>query len=134
MGHFANRDHLRSLGRELLLQVAIASFIGDAGWIQSVASGITARSKAQYSQSQEYQADEFGLALLQQTYGHVAGATDFFARLSQQKSVNLAFKATHPGAGSRVAQLQRLQRRRNYRIGELEPLPKTLANSVSDRG
>ena len=114
--------------------MAIASFIGDAGWIQSVASGITALSKAQYSQSQEYQADEFGLALLQQTYGHVTGATDFFARLSQQKSVNLAFKATHPGAGSRVAQLQRLQRRRNYRIGKLEPLPETLASSVSDRG
>lgn len=134
LGHFANRDHLRSLGRELLLRVAIASFIGDAGWVQSVASGITALSKAQYSQSQEYQADEFGLALLQQTYGHVAGATDFFARLSQQKSVNLAFLATHPGAGSRVAQLQRLQRRRNYRIGSRSPLPETLASSVSDRG
>ena len=130
LGHFSNRDHLRGLGRELLLQVALASLIGDAGWIQSVASGITALSKAHYSQSQEYQADEFGLALLQQTYGHVTGATDFFARLSQQKSMNLAFLATHPGAGSRVAQLQRLQQKRNYRLGELKPLPKTLASSV----
>ena len=134
LGHFANRDHLRSLGRELLLQVAIASLIGDVGWIQSVASGITALSKAQYSQSQEYQADEFGLALLQQTYGHVTGATDFFARLSQQKSVDLAFLATHPASGKRVAELQRLQQSQHYRTGERSPLPKTLANSVRDRG
>lgn len=134
LGHFSNRDHLRSLGRELLLQVAITSFIGDAGWLQSVAaSGIATLSKAQYSQSQELQADEFGLRLLQQTYGHVAGATDFFARLSQQKNVNLAFLATHPASGKRVAELQRLQRRRNYRTGERSPLPKTLASSMSDR-
>ena len=59
LGHFANRDHLRSLGRELLLQVAIASFIGDGGWVlSSAAAGVAALSKAQYSQLQERQADD----------------------------------------------------------------------------
>ncbi len=128
LGHFANRDHLRSLGRELLLQVAIASLIGDASWVQSVAGSLFATlSKAHYSRSQERQADEIGLTLLQQTYGHVAGATDFFARLSQQKGANLAFLSTHPASGKRVAKLKQSIEQRNYQIGERAPLPKTLA-------
>lgn len=129
LGHFANRDHLRSLGRQLLWQVAIASFLGDATWIQSTAaSGIAALSNAQYSQSQESQADEVGLTLLQKTYGHTAGATDFFAKLSQQKGVDLAFLASHPAPNRRVTELNRLIKQRHYPIGERSPLPKTLAN------
>lgn len=129
LGHFANRDHLRSLGRQLLWQVAIASVIGDTGWIQStVASGIAALSNAQYSQSQERQADEVGLTLLQETYGHPAGATDFFARLSQQQDGNLAFLSAHPAPSQRVAELKRLIKQRNYPTGERSPLPQTLVN------
>jgi len=129
LGHFANRDHLRSLGQQLLWQVAIASFVGDASWIQSTAaSAIAALSNAQYSQSQESQADEVGLTLLQKTYGHTAGATDFFARLSQQQSVDLAFLATHPAPNQRVAELKRLVEQRHYPIGKRSPLPQVLTN------
>lgn len=131
LGHFANRDHLRSLGRDLLLQAATASVIGDASWVLSSAGSlVAASSKAQYSQSQERQADEFGLTLLQQTYGHVAGATDFFARLSQQKGLDLAFLSTHPAPDKRVAELKRLIEQRHYQIGERSPLPKTLAGGI----
>lgn len=134
LGHFANRDHLRSLGRDLFFQVAIASIIGDASWVTSSAGSLVAAlSKAQYSRSQERQADEFGLTLLQQTYGHVAGATDFFARLSQQKGVDLAFLSTHPAPGKRVAELKRLIEQRNYQSGERSPLAKTLLGVRSQK-
>lgn len=127
LGHFANRDHLRSLGRSVLMQIAIAYFLGDAGWIQSTAaSAIAAISSAQYSQSQESQADEVGLTLLQKTYGHVAGATDFFARLSQKQKVDIDFLATHPAPGRRVKELQRLIKQQGYRVGEKSPLSATL--------
>lgn len=127
LGHFANRDHLRSLGRSVLMQIAIAYFLGDTGWIQSTAaSAIAAISNAQYSQSQETQADEVGLTLLQKTYGHVAGATDFFARLSQKQELNLDFLATHPAPGRRVKELQRSIKQRSYQVGEKLPLPQTL--------
>lgn len=132
LGHFANRDHLRGLGRSLLWQVAIAYFIGDVGWIQSTAaSGIATLSNAQFSQSQESQADEVGLTLLQKTYGQVAGATDFFARMSQKQGVDLAFLASHPAPGKRVIELQKLIKQRNYKVGERSPLPKTLENLVN---
>ncbi len=127
LGHFANRDHLRSLGRSVLMQIAIAYFLGDTGWIQSsAASAIAAISSAQYSQSQESQADEVGLTLLQKTYGHVAGATDFFARLSKKQKLDIDFLATHPAPGRRVKELQGLIKQRSYQVGEKLPLSQTL--------
>jgi predicted Zn-dependent protease len=130
LGHFAHRDHLRGLGRALLVKVAIAYFIGDVGAIQSAAaSGIAAVSRSQFSQSQEREADEFGLTLLQKTYGHVAGAADFFVRMSQQKGANLAFLSTHPAPGKRAAELKRLIQQQNYPIQERSPLPPTLTNA-----
>ena len=128
LGHFANRDHLRSLGRAVIVQIAISYFIGDVGAIESIAvSGLASLSEAQYSQSQESQADEVGLTLLQQTYGHVAGATDFFARMSQKQKSDADFLATHPAPGRRVKELQQLIKQRNYQLEKKLPLPSTLS-------
>ena len=133
LGHFTHRDHLRSLGRQLLFQVAIASILGDSSWIQSVAtSSIVALSRSQYSQLQESQADELGLTLLQQTYGHVAGATDFFEQLSKQQDLKIEFLSTHPAPSRRVAELKALIQRRGYPIRERSPLPKTLSQAIGE--
>ncbi len=127
LGHFANRDHLRGLGQALVLRLAIASIFGDVGGLQAVlVSGAEAFSRSQYSQSQELQADEFGIDLLQATYGHVAGATDFFARLDRKRGANIAFLSTHPAPGNRVAQLQRIIEERRYPVRERSPLPPSL--------
>lgn len=127
LGHFTNRDHLRSLGRAVIVQIAIAYFVGDVGWIQSsAASSIAALSSTQYSQSQESQADEVGLTLLQQTYGHVAGATDFFARMSQKQALDIDFLASHPAPGKRVKELRQLIKECNYKVEQKLPLPSTL--------
>ncbi|HEY9727725.1 MAG TPA: M48 family metallopeptidase [Chroococcales cyanobacterium] len=132
LGHFAHRDHLRGLGRSLLIQIAIATFLGDTSGIQSAAvSGVEAVSQSRFSQSQEREADKFGLTLLQNTYGHVAGATDFFARMSQQKGSDLAFLSTHPAPGQRVKELKRLIKERGYAVKERSPLPKTLSDVKS---
>jgi predicted Zn-dependent protease len=109
------------------MQREIATFLGDAGALQSAAdSGVTAVSRSQFSQSQEREADEFGLTLLQKTYGQVAGATDFFARMSQQKGADFAFLSTQPAPGKRVKELDRLIKERNYPVKERSPLAKTL--------
>lgn len=127
LGHFANRDHLRSLSRGLLLQGAIGTILGDPSiWRSILATAIANISQAQYSQTQEIQADAFGLKLLAAHYGHVAGATDFFARLAQQSGSDLAFLSTHPDPDRRVAKLQRLIQAQQYPIRKTRPLPETL--------
>jgi predicted Zn-dependent protease len=127
LGHFAHRDHLRGLSRNLLMQIVVATVIGDASGLQALlVSGAAQVSQAQYSQSQEREADESGLTLLQAVYGHVAGATDFFARMASQSSLDWAFLTTHPAPRDRVAHLERLIRTQRYPIRARSPLPKTL--------
>jgi predicted Zn-dependent protease len=123
LGHFAHRDHLRSLGRILVLRMAIASIFGDGGTLGSIAgSAIEAVSRSRYSQSQELEADKFGLDLLQQTYGHVGGATDFFDRMSREPGANFAFLSTHPSPRNRIAKLNAIIRERRYPVQQLKPL------------
>jgi predicted Zn-dependent protease len=128
LGHFAHRDHLRGLGRALLLQATLSYFFGDAGGLAGLAaSAVEAIGNSSYSQSQEQQADEFGLTLLEGVYGHVAGATDFFARLSQDKGSGLDILATHPAPAKRVRHLEQLIKKQNYSLKQRSPLPETFS-------
>ncbi|MEL6221872.1 MAG: M48 family metallopeptidase [Cyanobacteria bacterium J06626_14] len=129
LGHFANRDHLRGIGQKLMIRLAIASIFGDVGALGSIAaSGVTAISDSQFSQKQENQADEVGLDLLNQAYGHVAGATDFFDRMNDRQGLEIAFLASHPTSSSRVNRLERLIQKRGYTQGERSPLTPALSD------
>jgi predicted Zn-dependent protease len=128
LGHFAHRDHLRQMGRGILLQLVMAGVLGDVGSLQAIAlSSATTLDNSRFSQEQEYQADRFGLDLLQQTYGQVAGASDFFARLSQKLGSNIDFLTTHPGATNRVQRIEAEIRGQGYQVRERSPLSVTLS-------
>jgi predicted Zn-dependent protease len=51
LGHFANRDHLRGLGRGIVVQIVASLLFGDAGSIGAASLETFARS--QFSQQQE---------------------------------------------------------------------------------
>ena len=121
IGHFTNRDHLRGLGNALLLQIAFSSLFGDLGSIAAIGTtSIEAISRAQFSQQQETQADEVGLKLLYQHYGHAAGATDFFDRIKSLPNISLL--ASHPAPTSRIEHLQKIIRDRQYPTNQKTPL------------
>lgn len=127
LGHFAHRDHLRGLGNALVLRMTISFFLGDTSFFQSaIATSIKAISDAKYSQNQEKQADEFGLMLLDKTYNNVAGATDFFRKLSNKRKSNIDFLSSHPAPAKRVKEIKKLIRENNYNLGSLTSLPTTL--------
>jgi len=127
LGHFVHRDHLRSIGRRFAIQLLIAVFLGDPGDVRNTAvAGVADISQAKFSQGQELKADEVGLTLLEKHYGQVAGATDFFDRISKTPGANDAFLSTHPAPKKRVLELQRLTKQRGYRVGEKTPLPSSL--------
>lgn len=133
LGHFAHRDHLRGLGRAIVWQLALSSIFGDvSGWQRLAIAGLEQLSQAQYSQQQERQADEFGLELLQATYNHVGGATDFFVKLAQTPRPNpVAFLATHPMPQARIERLNQLIQARGYLRQPTAPLPPALRHTAS---
>jgi predicted Zn-dependent protease len=130
LGHFVHRDHLRGIGRSLLLQATLSYLFGDAGSLAGIAASVAETiGSSSYSQSQESEADEFGLNLLNKTYGHVAGATDFFKKMSREQTIDLAFLSSHPNPAQRVRQIEKSIAENKYLQKSLTPIPAAIQNA-----
>lgn len=124
LGHFRNRDHLRALGRGIVLSLFFAVITGnDVSGIGINVADITLRG---FNREQESDADEFGLAVVYSEYGHVNEAWRLFERwdLEQDRASGVvSYLSTHPQAGDRVEQLQGLAEREQWpEYGEVTSL------------
>ncbi|MBE9223149.1 M48 family metallopeptidase [Cyanobacterium stanieri LEGE 03274] len=128
IGHFANRDHLRSIGHLILIRIVINYFLGGSEILQSGADLSNLIVNARYSQNQEQKADLFGINLLNKYYDHVNGATDFFQRLNEEakNNLNIAFLSSHPLPEKRVRRLEKLIKENNYSIKDKTALNITI--------
>ncbi|MEN8189064.1 MAG: M48 family metallopeptidase [Thermodesulfobacteriota bacterium] len=109
LAHFHNRDHLRGLGRGIVLMAIAAAFTGpDSGLVRLVAP--TAQlGQAQYSQDRETLADQSALATLNCYYGHVGGADELFQIILRDQKEGLPlthYFSTHPQAENRISELK----------------------------
>ena len=77
-----------------------------------------------FSQRQESAADAFALELLHKTYGHAAGATDFFEKMSGKDILPrfLYIFANHPYTKRRITTLKNAIAEKGYTIGQKIPL------------
>lgn len=104
LGHFHNRDHLRGLGRGVVLGIVFAA-IGSGDGAAALGSTISDLALRGFSRRQETSADRFGLGLVAAEYGHVADAWRFFERLNEEGygySDVVAYIATHPAPSDRI--------------------------------
>lgn len=124
LGHFVHRDHLRGLGRRVVLVLLSVAFFGVDSPITELAQRTLATAELRFSRAQEEAADNFALHLLNKKYGHVAGATDFFDRLKdkQRRPRFLAYFSTHPHHRDRVVLLEAEIRKSGYIVKEKIPL------------
>lgn len=123
IGHFVNRDHLRGLGRGLVL-VALSMFVlGNDSAISSALSSSLLTVQYSFSREQERAADKVGLDLLAKAYGHAGGATAFFERISNlSEDLPLeGYFSTHPVSSERVASIRARMRERRLLEGSLTP-------------
>ena len=124
LGHFRNRDHLRALGRGVMLSVFFAVVTGnDVTGIGLTAADLTLRS---FTRQQETKADEFGLAIVHAEYGHVNEAWRLFERwaITDNNLIDLVtYLSTHPDTGDRIADMRELTRIRAWQTnGEVTAL------------
>jgi Zn-dependent protease with chaperone function len=124
LGHFKNRDHLRALGRGVVLAVFFAVVTGnDVAGVGIKAADLTLRG---FSREQETKADEFGLGMVHVEYGHVNEAWRLFERWKSTDNsfIDLAtYLSTHPENGERISDMKSLARERAWRSeGKITPL------------
>jgi Zn-dependent protease with chaperone function len=133
LGHFAHRDHLRGLGRSLVLMTASTLLLGADNSINSMIGQSMALTELSFSRQQESRADEFALETLFCHYGHVADATAFFGKIPKDGDPGRFghYFASHPENRRRIDHLNELIRQRGYPIGLPLPLPADLTAAIN---
>lgn len=123
IAHFKNRDHLRASGRGLLLlSASLLLGFGDSD-VLGVMSPITDLTTATFSQERESAADASALIILNEYYGHVGGATDFFEVLQQTKTNQLDeflhYYSSHPHIEQRIESLHKQSQTMGFVVGPI---------------
>lgn len=128
LGHYAHRDHLRGLGRALVLMTASTVLLGADNSISSMIGQGAVLTELSFSRKQETQADEFALETLFCHYGHVADATSFFSKIPEDGDPGRFghYFASHPQNRRRIGHLEDLSQARGYPTGNPLPLPADL--------
>jgi len=125
MGHFSNRDHMRALGRGVVISIMFAAISGSGAGTELGVS-ITDLALRGFSRGQEASADEFGLGIVLQEYGHVADSWRFFERIDAEDgdiAGLLTYLSTHPSPDDRVDALINKAGANGWSIsGELTPI------------
>lgn len=116
LGHFANRDHLKGLGRGLLLWTLSAGLLGNDNSVTDLAGQSLVGVQMKFSQAQETKADLFALELMNKQLGHVSGAAAFMRKIALKEKAGLLvyYFATHPHPQKRVKAIQNEIRLKGY--------------------
>ena len=124
LGHYANRDHLRGLGRALVFMTVSVVLFGTDSSMGNMAGHVLNISEMSFSRRQEAKADEFGLEMLNCTYGHVGGATDFFSRISKEKDPSIFghYFSSHPENQDRIKHVNLLIKERSLKKEKLKTM------------
>ncbi len=130
LGHYDNRDTLRSLGKSLVF-VSVNSLLAVGGvQLPPMLLGSMNLADLHYSRDQEHRADIYALEMMHERYGHVDYALDFFERLNDYEldlgAANqlLEWQSTHPLTQSRIDDLEDLATQRGWALeGEPTALP-----------
>lgn len=104
-GHFANRDHLRGLVREVGSLAALQIVFGGGSGLIFTTNDLM---QLNYSRKQEEAADTYALRLLYDVYGHADGADKLFELLSKSETLpGWAYMfSTHPNFEERLERLR----------------------------
>jgi Zn-dependent protease with chaperone function len=112
LGHFKNRDHLRSLGRAVGMGVVTAVVFGGEMGDVTVTRLIPYVLERRYSRQQEDLADRFGVQLVRRVYGRSDGIDKLFQILKKESAIpGWAYMfSTHPAPESRIDALREYAR------------------------
>jgi len=141
LGHFAKRHHWRSLGNSAIYMF-IHMGLSMAG-IDSLVGASPGIIFGKFSQKHELEADEYGLNLLNQQFGHVGGYDLFFNKLltidldehgRKHPGEIESWFSTHPYPTDRNATLKEFSQSKGFTesaVLQLPPELKTLCKSAS---
>lgn len=126
LAHFKNRDHLRSLGRGVVLAGLSTMLTGADSGISRLLAPTGHLGQAQFSQRRETKADMAALEALNCRYGHVGGADEFFEVIQKNgqevKAGALHYFASHPELWKRIETIRKTAKEKGFHFEEVKEL------------
>lgn len=125
LSHLTNRDHLRGLGRGLVLFGISAILTGSDSGLTELLAPVHRLGEASYSRTREADADAAALRILNCRYGHAGGATEFFTAMGKQDDelTELShYVASHPAMRARIDSINAAIRSAGMKVGPVRPL------------
>ncbi len=124
LGHFINRDHLKGIGRGIVLLSLSSVLTGPSSSLSRLLTPSIQLNTARFSQKRESEADQTALEILKCHYGHIDGAAEFFEALKisdlGDSSVNHYF-ASHPEFDTRIKHIDQWKRENAVPSGTTVP-------------
>jgi len=135
LGHFKHRDHLRGMGRGIVLTALSALLTGSGSSITQLTAPGIHLTQARYSRQREAMADAQALETMACYYGHAGGATEFFQAMGAADDPGrfMAYFASHPECESRIAALKKAIQEQHFDIRPVKPLPPELKHLPSGK-
>lgn len=112
MAHQVHRHPIRGMGRGIVIAVALMMLTGVDGseWVLDIFAESINLGLLAYSREQEREADQTGIKMLIDRYGHSAGSSYFFEQLVKLNLDQLngvsEYMSTHPDTDERIAFLK----------------------------
>jgi Zn-dependent protease with chaperone function len=125
LSHIANRDHLRAMGRGIVLFGISAILTGSDSGLSGLLAPAAHLGTATYSREREALADARALQILHCRYGHVGGATELFEALNKDDAGADSlphYLSSHPAMQARIDALRQAARAQQMRVEPVVPL------------
>ncbi len=123
IGHFAARDHLKGLGRTLVIMALTTSLFGNQQGLPASLQNLVGITSFRFSRAQEEAADRVGARLVNELYGHAGGVVDFFRTMDAEahQSEASAWFSTHPASEKRVELLEKMVAGEGWKLQAVKP-------------
>lgn len=104
LGHYAHRDHLKSIGRQIISAALLSLISFGQKDMASVINGFSFADSITHSQKQEKMADLYANKVVLKLYGTNKGAIEFFEFLKKEEKLPefLYYISTHPSNDARI--------------------------------
>lgn len=126
LAHITQRDHLRAMGRGIVLFGLAALLTGSDSGLSELLAPVNSLGHAKYSRTREAAADAAALRILNCRYGHAGGATELFQSMLARDGNGFGvshYVASHPAMQERIDTLNRAIRDAGMKVGPLLPKP-----------
>ena len=112
IGHYANRDHLKTISRELIAAILYSLITLGQQDLESSIESIATVGSLNYSRKQEKQADIYAAKVIYKLYGNLDGAENFFSIIEAEKDSFelLKYFSTHPPAKERLELIKNIKK------------------------